>query len=144
MAANYARTSAILRNQEMKLTIDKDHNQVSVAPLRITVPTSPDDPRFAAEPTPPVTPTSDAGTPSESAPSSAPFAGITRTLDAVKLDSFSVDGKRSSSSIDASTVVYQSNGRCTPFTATVSDEYGSRMVVAVDAIGSIKVTRKGD
>ena len=142
MAANYARTSAILRNQEMRLTINKENNQVSVDPLRTSAPTAPEDHVFESGPTPSIIAGSDPDSPAEPPTSAAPFAGITRTLDSVKIEAFSIDGKRSSANIDASTVVYQSNGRCTPFTATVADEFGSRMIVTVDAVGSVKVTQK--
>lgn len=146
MAANYARTSAILRNQEMKLTLDKGNNQVSVDPLRSAAPTLPGDQVFQSElvaSTPaPSAPDSDA--PAEPAPSVTPFSSITRKLDAVQIESINVEGKRDSLKGDVATILYQSNGRCTPFEASVIDEFGSRMVVTVDAIGSIKVTQKGN
>jgi len=145
MAANYARTSAILRNQEMKLTIDKENNQVSVDPLRSAAPALPGDQIYKAEkpaPAPESAPGPDA--PAEPQSSAAPFRSITRKLDAVQIESFTVDGKKGGSKDDAATVVYQSNGRCTPFEARIIDEFGGKMVVTVDAIGSVKVVQKGN
>ena len=146
MAANYARTSAILRNQEMKLTLDKGNNQVSVDPLRSAAPALPGDQIFQTEPSTPLTgtPPPDPDAPAETGTSAAPFTSIIRKLDAVQIESFSVEGKKDSLKGDAATILYQSNGRCTPFEARVVDEFGSGMVITVDAIGSVKVTQKGD
>ena len=145
MAANYARTSAILRNQEMKLTIDKENNQVSVDPLRSVAPALPGDQIFKTEtPVPAPESSPDADAPAEPQSSAAPFSSITRKLDAVQIESFTVDGKKGGSKDDAATVVYQSNGRCTPFEARIIDEFGGKMVVTVDAIGSVKVVQKGN
>lgn len=136
MAANYARTSAILRNQEMKLTLDKETSQVSVNPFRSAAPP------VSGEPAPVTDPAPD--TPAEPQTSPMPFNTITRKLDAVKIESFTIDEKRGSPKGDSATIIYQSNGRCTPFEATIIDEFGSRMVVTVDAVGSVKVTQKGN
>jgi hypothetical protein len=65
-------------------------------------------------------------------------------LDAVQIESFNVEGKKDSLKGDVATILYQSNGRCTPFEARVIDEFGSSMVITVDAIGSVKVTQKGN
>lgn len=145
MAANYARTSAILRNQEMKLTIDKESNRVSVDPLRSAAPTLPDDQIFKTDNPAPITaPSPDLDAPAEAAAHAAPFSPISRKLDAVQIDSFTVDGKKSGAKGEVATVIYQSNGRCDPFEVNVIDEFGSRMAISVDAIGSIKVTQKGN
>jgi type II secretory pathway pseudopilin PulG len=144
MAANYARTSAILRNQEMKLTLDKENNLVSVAPLRTATPALPGDQIFKSEDNVPVSaPVPDPDAPQE--PQTAvPFSSITRKLDAVQIESFTVDGKKSGMKGEPAAIVYQSNGRCTPFEARVVDEFGSSMLVTVDAVGAIKVTQKGN
>jgi len=145
MAANYARTSAILRNQEMKLTIDKEHNQVSIDPLRSASPALPSDQIFRTEtPAPEVEPDPGTNVPGEQQASATPFSSITRILDAVQIESFTADGKRSDTKNDSMAIVYQSNGRCTPFETRIIDEFGSRMVINVDAIGSIKVTQEGN
>ncbi len=144
MAANYARTSAILRNQEMKVTLDKENNQVSVEPLRSAAPSLPSDQIFKTDTPAPISePALNPDTAPEPLASATPFANITRKLDAVQIESVSVEGSKSSAKGDA-TIIYQSNGRCTPFEVSVVDEFGSSMNVAVDAIGSIKVTQKGN
>lgn len=132
MAANYARTSAILRNQEMKLTLDKANSTVSVDPLQIEAPAvataAPDEADGETEPS----------------SRASPFSPISRKLDAVKIESFTVDGRRGGNRNEAGTIIFQSNGRCTPFEARIVDEFGGRMVVSVDAVASIKVIQKGD
>lgn len=144
MAANYARTSAILRNQEMKLTLDKANHTVSVDPLRSERPALPGEQNFDTTVEPPVTPTSPDATGDEPEPTvrASPFSPIFRKLDAVRIESITIDSKRSSAKDEAGTIIFQSNGRCTPFEARVVDEYGGRMVVKVDAVASIKVTQK--
>lgn len=145
MAANYARTSAILRNQEMKLTLDKENNQVSVDPLRSAPPALPGDQLLTAdEPVTTPGPSTDSDAPAEPQGIVVPFSSITRKLDAVQIESYTVDGKRGGTKDDTAIVVYQSNGRCTPFEVNVADEFGSRMIVTVDAIGSVKVVQKGN
>lgn len=133
MAANYARTSAILRNQEMKLTLDKANSTVSVDPLRAVTPAL--DPEL---PTPP----GEGDGETEATVRASPFSPIFRQLDAVRIESLTIDDKRGRSRDETGTIIFQSNGRCTPFEARIVDEFGGRMVVSVDAVASIKVVRK--
>ncbi|MEI6563011.1 MAG: prepilin-type N-terminal cleavage/methylation domain-containing protein [bacterium] len=148
MAANYARTSAILRNQEMKLILDKENNQVSVEPLRAALPALPSDSAFEAagggSPPPPLMPMDDSGDTNEPHASPAAFSSITRKLDAVRIDSVTVDQKKSAAKDDSATVVYQSNGRCNPFEVRIIDDYESVMIITVDAVASAKIRKEGE
>lgn len=154
MASNYARTSAILRSQEMKLTLDKANNSVSVDPLRSTSQAPAEEGVFRTEPAAPSTGSvPDPDSTEEPPVSAAPFASLTRKLDPdekspserkVWYESYSVDGKRGGTKDDTATIIFQSNGRCTPFEARIADEFGGRMIVSVDAVASVKVTKEGD
>lgn len=43
---------------------------------------------------------------------------------------------------DEATVVYQSNGRCTPYRVRIEDENGDAIEITVDALGSPELVRK--
>ena len=147
MAGNYARTMAILRNQEMKLTLDKAANSVTVEPLYANAPAAPEDRGFGSQPQPPFTaPPPDAGpaSPTNEPTSALPPARIVRQLDAVRIDSVTVDRKKENSKEDTASVIYQGNGRCTPYEVRVVDEFGSVMVVTVDTVASTKVRKEGE
>jgi prepilin-type N-terminal cleavage/methylation domain-containing protein len=140
MAGNYARTMAILRSQDMKLILDKGTSTVSVEPLR-TAPVSLPSDRGFEEPSPSEPPPS-SGT-NEPASSAAPPIAISRKLDAVRIDSVTVE-RRQGNSDEPATVVYQTNGRCNPYEVRVMDEFGSVMIITVDAVASAKVRKEGE
>ncbi len=142
MAGNYARTMAILRNQEMTLTLDKGANTVAVAPLHAVPPPLPSDLGFQDSPPPP-DPTSPAGA-NEPVSSPPPPVTLTRKLDSVSIDSIQVEHRKSGIEEDSAVVIYQNNGRCNPYEVRVRDEFGSVMVITVDAVASPKVRKEGE
>jgi prepilin-type N-terminal cleavage/methylation domain-containing protein len=142
MAGNYARTMAILRNQEMTLTLDKGANTVAVAPLHAVPPPLPSDLGFQDSPPPP-DPTSPAGA-NEPVSSPPPPVTLTRKLDSVSIDSIQVEHRKSGIEEDSAVVIYQNNGRCNPYEVRVRDEFGSVMVITVDAVASPKLRKEGE
>ena len=146
MAGNYARTTAILRNQEMKLTLDKSTSTVTVEPLRDMAAPHPEDRGFTdlPPPAPPPPSAGDVPPPPDEPTSALPPIRIVRQLDAVHIDSVSVDHKKDSLGDEPDMVVYQSNGRCNPYEVRVMDEFGSAMIITVDAVASAKVKREGE
>jgi len=136
MAGNYARTMAILRNQEMKLVLNKDANSVTVEPFHEAVPAT------TTSTLPGLDAQGDTNAAAETT-SSPPPLKIVRQLDAVHIDSVSVDHRRGKTEDRDSVIVYQSNGRCNPYEVRVVDEYDSAMIITVDAVASPKV-RKDD
>lgn len=140
MAGNYARTMAILRNQDMKLMLGKGTSTVSVEPLRTAPVALPSDRGFQ-EPTPSEPPpTSGTNEPASSAP---PPITLVRQLDAVRIDSVTVEHRQGQSD-ESATIIYQTNGRCNPYEVRVTDEFGSVMVITVDAVASAKVRKEGE
>lgn len=142
MAGNYARTMAILKNQDMKLTLDKAANRVSVDPFWEELPASPPS---GQEPSPvdslPLhNPPPDAAEP----PSGAPPTSLSRHLDAVKITDVIVEHGNDKTEHDTASIVYRSNGRCTPYSVRIEDEFGSVMVITVDAVASPKVRKEGE
>ncbi len=135
MAGNYARTMAILRNQDMTLTLDKGANTVAVAPLH-TAPPPPDSTSSAESIS-----FADTNEPASSAP---PPVTLTRKLDSVSIDSIQVEHRKSGTEEDSAVVIYQNNGRCNPYEVRVRDEFGSVMVITVDAVASPKVRKEGE
>ena len=133
LAGNYARTMAILKNQNMKLTLDKSANQVSVEP-------------FQEESPPPsqAAPEGELPDSTEPTPSAPPPTTLCRQLDAVRITQVTVDHLNDKGEHGPATVVYRSNGRCTPYEVHIEDEFGSVMVITVDAVASPKVKKEGE
>lgn len=136
MAGNYARTMAILRNQEMKLVLNRDAGSVTVEPLFEAAPSS----TASTPPAPETQATTNEPTETTSA---LPPVRIVRQLDAVRIDTVTIDRQRERSPDKDSVVVYQSNGRCNPYEVRVVDEFDSAMIITVDAVASPKVRKEG-
>ncbi len=141
-AGRYARNMALLHTQEMKLVLDINSGTVRVEPRyeRVSPP-----PREQAPPPPSAgagpaeTSSGVAGAPPP-VPSN-PRLAISRQLDAVKIDSVQVE-HRPSESAGTVTVIYRTNGRCTPYQVRLLDEYDHAMVVTVDALSSVEARRE--
>lgn len=137
MVGNYARTMAILRNRDMKVTLDKATSTISAEPLYASS-TAP------VEPPPGNPPAGTGAAADEPVPGSAsPDFNITRALDGVRIDSISIEHKKRTGDNDSNVVIYRTNGRCNPYEVRVIDEYGSTMTITVDAVAAVKV-RQGD
>jgi Tfp pilus assembly protein FimT len=115
-AGRYAHTMALLNTREMKLILNLDSAMVRV------------EPRYGA------------------APESEPVAGsprlqIARQLDAVRIDSVELE-HRSRESAGEVTVIYRSNGRCTPYEVRLVDEFDNAMIINVDALSTAEARRE--
>lgn len=151
MASNYARTMAILKNQEMRLILNKADSSVTVEPYRSDAASAPPERGFenpaSPTPAPPILPPasgSEAGEPAEPVPSAMPSTRISRQLDAIHIDSVTIEHKKISTDEETADVVYQTNGRCDPFVVRLVDEFGTAMIITVDAVASAKVRREGE
>ncbi len=138
MAGTYAHKMAILRNQEMKLVLDREGNRITVEQLRQAPAARPSDQDFA-DASPPSDSNSATNAPSPG--TALPPVNLTRTLDAVRLDSVTVNRKKENSN---DSIIYQTNGRCTPYEVKVVDEYGGIMIITVDAVASVKVRQESE
>jgi len=73
----------------------------------------------------------------------AGFEEITRQLERVYIDYVLIeDGEESNPADKVQTVVYHSNGQCTPYSVRVVDENGEAIVIEVDALGSPRTERE--
>lgn len=144
-AGRYAHTMALLHTREMKLIFDLDAASVRVEPRYETVVPTRDGelpPRPAPERT---APSSSSRTPEVAAEPpavvSSPRLQISRQLDAVRIDSVELE-HRPHETAGTVTVIYRSNGRCTPYEVRLVDEFDNAMVVTVDAISSAEARRE--
>jgi prepilin-type N-terminal cleavage/methylation domain-containing protein len=136
-AGYYARTMALLRNTEMTLTLDPAAHSVRVEPRYAAAPPPPGDP--APEPATPSAGDEPVGEPSPTVPTRI---AVTRKLDAVAIVSVEV-GDPNKTADGTATVYYRSNGRCTPYEVRLRDDFGSVMVITVDAISNAKARKEG-
>lgn len=143
-AGRYARSMAILTQQEMLLTFDLDSATVRVNPLRSVpgaVPPDSDAGTAPASPQPSDVGQIMADTNAPAVPVSSPSLNLTRLLDAVTIESVTLDRVTADTGRSVS-VLYRSNGRCTPYKVRIVDEKGSAMVATVDALSSAEVSRE--
>jgi prepilin-type N-terminal cleavage/methylation domain-containing protein len=134
MAGRYARSMALLQQREMVLAFNLDKSALTVGPAGAGGPaaetTDASVPDLGAEPV--------SGSSASGVVVRADAEAITRSLDQVTMESVTIGD---SDVADGSCqVVYRSNGLCTPYKVTISDMYGSAVIVDVDALGSAVTT----
>lgn len=139
-AGRYARNMALIHAQEMKVVIDIKAATVSIAPHYETAPPAPNEgvplPAAGSAGSPPP------GPPGEEAPAAAsPSLHVFRQLDAVRIEYVQLENKPSETD-GLVTIIYRSNGRCSPYSVRVVDEYDNAMVITVDALSSPEVERE--
>lgn len=72
---------------------------------------------------------------------------LVRNLDMVTIEDIHVQGEGDANGVDVGKegkVVYQSNGRCTPYIVRLEDREGGQLVIQVDALASAEVSREGE
>jgi len=133
-AGRYARSMALLGEQEMKLTFDIDQAALLVTPRYAGAP-----PANSPEPTAPAGESDRDATPSadtnDAPPRLSPGLSINRTLDAVRIDYVEV-GHQGRETTGTVTIIYRSNGRCTPYVVRLIDETGGATLTRVDALST--------
>ncbi|MBN2302434.1 MAG: prepilin-type N-terminal cleavage/methylation domain-containing protein [Lentisphaerae bacterium] len=67
---------------------------------------------------------------------------IKRSLDRVKIERVILEDTNEEFTDSACLIVYESNGLCTPYTVTITDQYGASMSVEVDALSSAKTVER--
>lgn len=143
-AGRYARSMAVLHQRSMALTFDLEAGSLTVAG---EMPPSKSGTEDVAE-----------GAGKEASPMNEPLvsasderpaaaAGVadtlTRVLDQITIDY--VEPADAGRCLEGScSVVYQSNGRCTPYEIRLVDDTGVGMVISVDALASALTRRDGE
>jgi len=142
-AGRYARNMALIHTREMSLVLDIKAATITVEPHYETLAPLPNE----GVPFPTASSGAaggSAGTAStpEPAPSIAsPSLRIFRQLDTVRIAYVDLQNKPGETD-GIVTIVYRSNGRCTPYSVRVVDEYDNAMIVTVDALSSPEVVRE--
>jgi type II secretion system protein H len=115
MAGRYARSMALLRQQEMVLMFDLTAGTFVVHPSAASVVSN----RVVA--------------------ASGDADSVTRKLERVKLISVDLTAESAPEVTEGTcSVVYRSNGLCTPYRVVLRDEHGSVIVVEVDALSTVE------
>jgi len=141
-AGKFARSMALLQQQDMRLVFDTEAGRVlvySLAPAALQAP--PPEVGPAAAPAADVADDSGRAVEgeSEAALDAVPAnEELRESLDGVKLTEIVVDEKAARSTGRVS-VKYSSNGRCVPYKVKVVDERGLGIVIVVDGLGAAEV-----
>lgn len=123
-SGRYARSMAVMKQQPMLVTFNMGQSIVSVVPVNSGTP------HAAATPQP--MPSGDSS--DTNAPTTTGATGnetLTRKLERVKIIEVSAD-----EGDDSTTIIYGTNGRCTPYTIKLQDDYDTIMVIHVDALAT--------
>lgn len=141
MAGRYARSMAVMRQQEMHLVFDLENSRIRVEPAARVTDGSDAPADDAAEERDGTLRIGEADGLAD-----APDAGATRgtmdvqverELDRVRIESVEtsdLEGARATEGMRA--VRYFSNGTCRPYSVTIRDEFDTLVTVDVDALGS--------
>ena len=133
-AGRYARSMALLGEQEMRLTFDLNESAVRVNPRYDQAPSSrpvaSGSTADGSDQSPP--PSADTN---DTPPQLSPGLSISRKIEDVRIDYVEVD-HQTRESTGIVTVIYRSNGRCSPYTVRLVDEFGAATVTRVDALST--------
>ncbi len=133
MAGRYARSMALLRQEEMALIFDLDQAVLRVESRgRPALQRSPEDGDIVSA--------NDTPRPGTNAPPPTPV-NLRRSLDAVRIASVRVQ-EESEHREGIFVVPYETNGRCAPYEVRLEDDHGGRMVIRVDALSSPQTERE--
>jgi prepilin-type N-terminal cleavage/methylation domain-containing protein len=139
-AGRYARSMALLRQEEMILSFVVGGNEVSVRPAGSSSASSPED-AFGDDP-PETLAAPAAALPDEDLDSRRVSATgmeeMHRTLDRVQIEYVDFGGETGPVSEGPCTILYSNNGRCTPYTVRIRDEFDAAVVVEVDALSTVR------
>ncbi|MBL7114265.1 MAG: prepilin-type N-terminal cleavage/methylation domain-containing protein [Kiritimatiellae bacterium] len=144
VAGRYARSMAVMKQQAMVMEFNLDRSEISVRPARAKTeePIAPDaDDAFTTSVIPDATPavlTEDVN--SEDIEGTGD-AEIKRLLDRVTIVSVDVDGVEAMEQDNIVTIQYGNNGRCTPYSVLIKDEFDTAIRVDVDHLAGIETER---
>lgn len=136
-AGRYARSMAVLHQRAIAIDFEIDGTKLVIDARRITTTTSGFDDVSSTlrEPEPAGADGSRAGGPGMN-------IRLERVLDMVTITEVALQHS-SGAGETGGRVVYQSNGRCTPYRVRLSDQEGGVMEILVDALGSPELSRRG-
>jgi prepilin-type N-terminal cleavage/methylation domain-containing protein len=140
MAGRYARSMALLRQQELTLTFDLAQSSLSVQPRSgPTAPLPSASSEKATEFLPPAG--ADDIAPPSSAPGESYPIGIQRELDQVTIEWIEIDGDPPRLEGSA-TIHYFTNGRCQPYVLRIVDARGVATRISVDSLSKARTVEE--
>lgn len=138
MAGRYARSMAVMSQQEYALRLDLDEARITVGPAQRRLPTPQIDadmgPDTPAAPPPPRAPP---GIVSAAPVLPAAAGELIRDFDRVRIASVEVEAEEQAPADSGKvTVYYRTSGRCLPYTVKLVDEDGKTATIEVDALAA--------
>jgi prepilin-type N-terminal cleavage/methylation domain-containing protein len=144
MAGRYARSMAVMKQTDMALRFDLDAGKVTVAGADFG---SGRPEREEPEPVEPGREPEETAEDSASRTNRAPAAigavELSRTLDRVSIKRVEIEGVEEEAHTSGScTIVYRTNGTCTPYRVEVEDQDGAGMTIRVDLLSAAETEAK--
>ena len=144
MAGRYARSMAVLQQKEMAVSFDMATGGIQVTQQGAAP--APGGGLAAGHPSldgkAAATNRVDAEAPPEHPPASGGGSGgtdIVRMLDRVKIERVEVEGAEEPVTGGRCSVMYETNGTCTPYKVRIVDEFGSGLTITVDALATAEI-----
>jgi type II secretory pathway pseudopilin PulG len=135
MAGRYARSMAVMSQQEYALCFDLDESRITVGLAQQRPPVAHSD--ASMEPEPSIFHDPPGSVSNAPAVSDAAAGEIERVLDRIRITSVDVEEEgRAPADSGKVTVYYRTSGRCAPYTVKVADEDGKTATIEVDALAS--------
>lgn len=142
MAGRYARSMAVLRQEEMAVTYDLQKHTITVAPAAAGVPRGDEEDAFGVT-------ADDLGTDEavyydgEVTSTNVATAGaeVTRTLDRVTIESVEKAGAEQTVTDGRASIRYSNNGRCTEHVVVLRDQAGQVVTIEVDPLSTVRTEK---
>ena len=141
IAGRYARSMAVMKQQVMVVEFNLTRSEISVRPARAeaAAPAASDsDDAFTSPSMTPAVLTDEVS--SEDVEGSGKVE-LKRLLDRVTIVSVDVDGVEAMEQDNIVTIQYSNNGRCTPYSILIKDEFDRAIRVNVDHLAGIQTER---
>jgi type II secretory pathway pseudopilin PulG len=136
MAGRYARSMALLKQQEMLVRFDLDTATISVEPRYAPPPVADTQTVADAAATPGEAATADSTNVDERLLEPGEKVGIKRVLDGVRIDAVGIGDTAQPATKGTTRIIYRTNGRCMPYTVRIVDEQDHALLTAVDALST--------
>ena len=139
MAGRYARSMAVMSQQEYALRLDLDEARVTVGPAQRKLVPRNDADMGPDTPAPTLSPVASGS--ASTSPAAHAVVGdsgeLARELDRVRIASVDVaEEDRPPADSGTVTVYYRTSGRCVPYTVKLVDEDGKTATIEVDALAA--------
>ncbi len=144
-AGRYARSMALLKQVEMALVMEVGEGRITIRPAVVRKPHEDEEEAESLE-AENVAYLAEMGSGvlgEESEPAQVTATGeaeLVRKLDGVVIDYVNLGGDQFFTE-GTCTILYRNNGRCDPYEVQITDRFGERVTIEVDALSSAQTTR---